>query len=212
MDTLQSVDSHVNNSVLCLLPGLRCVLKRIMPRSLSGLRHSTVEIFYIYFFFFINLTWRIYLKGRPQIVHINMFFHNCICIKLFHASRRSCNKNPIKYRELSLLGPKPVVRLLLPGSMYAQPPFSFLSCESAMCSWKGPSGVLESAVETLHLAVLAPLSFSAFTSVMWWLVGRLLPHCESWTFFWLLEIRKNPPNAQCWKELLTPPQPNSGDV
>lgn len=150
------------------------------------------------------------LKGRPQIVHINMFSHNCICIKLFMPPEGATQKSYKALQIMSLFRLKTVVKTPMIPYLVCRPKVIFfffffpLPPQLKVLLWKSLVG---NAWESLRESALAVLTFwllfSTFTSVMWWLVGIecVLPvlHCESWKYFGYWKSEKTA-NAQCWKD------------
>lgn len=143
------------------------------------------------------------LKGRPQIVHMNMFFHNYICIKLFMPPEGATQKSYKALQIMSLFRLKTVIKspvipyLVCRPKVIPPPPLKVLL-------WKSLVGNAWESLGDSALAVLTFwLLFSTFTSVMWWLVGIefVLPvlHRESWTYFGYWKSEKTA-NAQCWKD------------
>lgn len=142
------------------------------------------------------------LKGRPQIVHINMFFHNCICIKLFMPPEGATQKSYKALQIMSLFRLKTVVKTPMIPYLVCRPKVIFffffpLPPQLKVLLWKSLVG---NAWESLRESALAVLTFwllfSTFTSVMWWLVGwywmcPASPPLWKLKIFWLLEIRKN---------------------
>lgn len=141
------------------------------------------------------------LKGRPQIVHINMFFHNCICIKLFMPPEGATQKSYKALQIMSLFRLKTVVKTPMIPYLVCRPKVIFffffpLPPQLKVLLWKSLVGNAWESLGDSALAVLTFwLLFSTFTSVMWWLVGIecVLPvlHCESWKYFGYWKSEKN---------------------
>lgn len=126
------------------------------------------------------------LKERPQIVHINMFFHNCICIKLFMPPEGATQKSYKALQIMSLFRLKTVVKTPMIPYLVCRPKviifffFPSFPPQLKVLLWKSLVGNAWESLGDSALAVLTFwLLFSTFTSVMWWLVLNV--SCQSST-------------------------------
>lgn len=142
------------------------------------------------------------LKGRPQIVHINMFFHNCICIKLFMPPEGATQKSYKALQIMSLFRLKTVVKTPMIPYLVCRPKVIFFffffspspTAESALMKKPGweclrvPWRLCTSSIN--FLTVIQHL-YKCDVMVGWYWMCPASPPLWKLKIFWLLEIRKN---------------------